>query len=260
MKVIKGLTLLLSVSFCSLVSQVFVNAAVDTFPPLEYILALDDFVYHSEDTIHFYSLIRNISDTAIYFQTPSSSLYRYRICKADTEIHSMAFGYAVVVDRPIDPDDCLACTSWCIASYCPEDTTYKLWSILYTIPTMCTFGPGSLYVEFDINGTYIEESIMPSDFSLSAHPNPFNSAVSISAPENAIVEIFDINGRMVDKIPVGEGHRALPSGGDAGNGSTQGCSPTGIVWTPDKSLGSGVYLVRAKIGDESASKRIVYLK
>ena len=106
----------------------------------------------------------------------------------------------------------------------------------------------------------IAEVIMPTVLSINITPNPFNSAVSISSPEGAIVEIFDINGRIVFKTPVGEGLRALPSGGDAENGSTRRCSPTEIVWCPDESLGSGVYLLRAKIGDESVTKRVVYLK
>jgi len=76
----------------------------------------------------------------------------------------------------------------------------------------------------------------PKDFMISAYPNPFNSAVSISAPEVAEIEVFDINGRPVAEFP----------------GACQ--------WQPTASVGSGVYLVRATIGDESVTKRIVYLK
>jgi len=117
----------------------------------------------------------------------------------------------------------------------------------------------------------IEESpgsewLKPFAYGISAYPNPFNSSVTITLSvipgltRNPEIEIFDINGRIVFETPVGEGHRALPSGGDAENGSTRRCSPTNIVWTPDESLGSGVYLLRAKIGDESVTKRVVYLK
>lgn len=109
-----------------------------------------------------------------------------------------------------------------------------------------------------------EQNNLPFITGIRLFPNPFNSAVSISAPEGAGIKIFDINGRMVDEISVGEGHRALPSGVDMETGSTQGCSPTNIVWTPDKSLGSGVYLVRATILEQTASavctRRVVYLK
>lgn len=47
-------------------------------------------------------------------------------------------------------------------------------------------------------------------FSLSAHPNPFNSAVTISldygsesAEPLSTLEIFDINGRRVAQLPNG---------------------------------------------------------
>ncbi|MCD6097272.1 T9SS type A sorting domain-containing protein, partial [bacterium] len=36
--------------------------------------------------------------------------------------------------------------------------------------------------------------------------------------------------------------------------------PAEMVWTPDKSIGSGVYLVRARSGRQSATKKIIYLK
>ncbi len=71
----------------------------------------------------------------------------------------------------------------------------------------------------------------------------------------------DISGRLVAEIPVGEGLCALPSHGDAEIGSTRRCSPTTeIVWSPDASVGSGVYLVRAKVGDSEVTKQVVYLK
>ena len=138
--------------------------------------------------------------------------------------------------------------------------------------------------------TYVEEThAIPDDFSVTASPNPFNSAINISVEQTFLsvqngqtgmsglpmhIEIFDINGRMVYNNSVGEGHCALPSGGNAENGSTQGCSPTEIVWTPDPSVTSGVYLVRARFDPstssghrsaqqpegESVSKRVVYLK
>ena len=97
-------------------------------------------------------------------------------------------------------------------------------------------------------------SRIPDNLSISIHPNPFNSAVSISAPEGAIVEIFDINGRNVFETPVGDGSPVPPS-------SRRGdLAPTNIIWQPSAAISSGVYLVRAKVGDESLSKRVVYLK
>jgi len=107
----------------------------------------------------------------------------------------------------------------------------------------------------------------PDEFRISAYPNPFNSAVRIAvdAPSvgaglverseiprtHAFVEIFDIAGRMVAEIPANGSESAKPSSTNASGA---------YRWQPDESLGSGVYLVRARFGDESTSKRVVYLK
>jgi hypothetical protein len=79
----------------------------------------------------------------------------------------------------------------------------------------------------------------PAALALTAYPNPFNSAVAISAPASAVIEIFDLNGRSVAKLPGGE-----------------------QIWTPEPTEGSGVYLVRAVSPDGTFSdtKRVVYLK
>jgi len=104
---------------------------------------------------------------------------------------------------------------------------------------------GGLYILDVSYVTGIEEGNipMPNRLSLSVYPNPFNSAVSISAPGNAIVEIFNINGRCIAEF----------DGGDQ-------------VWKPEASVGSGIYLVRARFdkltdrGEEEVTKRVVYLK
>ena len=105
---------------------------------------------------------------------------------------------------------------------------------------------------FTMNADYIvdipEHENKPNDIEICAYPNPFNSAVSISAPKNAIVEIFDLNGRIVYEMPVG----------------TRPAST--VLWQPNKSVPSGVYLVRARFdklsdrGDIEITKRVVYLK
>ncbi len=98
---------------------------------------------------------------------------------------------------------------------------------------------------------------LPVDFTIDAHPNPFNSAVSIAAPEGAQIEIFDLNGRRIDVIPDPD----RESRGAAKNLDSRfhGNDRT-VVWQPSDNITSGVYLVRAKIGDESVTKRVVYLK
>ncbi|MGC9314713.1 MAG: hypothetical protein ACP5G4_03685, partial [bacterium] len=119
-----------------------------------------------------------------------------------------------------------------------------------------------------------ENSItVPKQISLSAYPNPFNSAVTISfkcgsesAKRLSTIEIFDLNGRMVDDISVGEGLVPCRTSGDHKG------LPYEYIWTPSESLGSGVYLIRATVdpstqtgckqgsGTETITKRVVYLK
>ncbi len=95
----------------------------------------------------------------------------------------------------------------------------------------------------------------PKSFTIDAYPNPFNSSVKIRVRGIEVsrgrVEIFDINGRMVAEMSVGESESAKPLSTNA-SGACR--------WQPNDNIGSGVYLVRAIIGDEKSTKRVVYLK
>jgi len=114
--------------------------------------------------------------------------------------------------------------------------------------------PTGIYV---VLATWIKTEVYlkPEHIQFFTYPNPFNSAVTISVychsreggnPKGVAVQIFDITGRIVYEMPVGA------------------YRDTSAVWTPEESVGSGVYLVRAKVGSgptiESVVKRIVYLK
>jgi len=121
-----------------------------------------------------------------------------------------------------------------------------------------------------------EKAPLPESMSIFAYPNPFNSTVRITIDGVVAIhelplqiEIFDVAGRQVAEIPVGEGPRAFPLDGNSENGSAQGRSPTirQFIWHPDASLPSGVYLVRARFGSaqrpsggRTAAKRVMYLK
>jgi len=93
------------------------------------------------------------------------------------------------------------------------------------------------YYEISLGIQEIALNKEPRLYYIKSHPNPFNSSCRISTPEDAIAEIFDIEGRKVGELPGGE-----------------------QVWKPESSVGSGVYLVRAKFGDRDITKRVVYLK
>ncbi|MBN2007902.1 T9SS type A sorting domain-containing protein [candidate division KSB1 bacterium] len=66
-------------------------------------------------------------------------------------------------------------------------------------------------------------------------PNPFNGSVTILAPAGASVTIYDIRGRMIDRV---HGNR----------------------WSPAASVVSGIYLVRIIDQDRQSMRRILYLK
>jgi hypothetical protein len=143
-----------------------------------------------------------------------------------------------------------------------------------------------IFIE-DIGSIGITESrSLPEKLTISAHPNPFNSSVTIAVDcrglinQTPTVEIYDVNGRRVAEITPpgppftgGEEEKSPLLRGDLG----------GLVWRPAPSLPSGVYLVRARFdpstlrqaqgtvtigggrGDldpteKTATKRIVYLK
>jgi len=130
-----------------------------------------------------------------------------------------------------------------------------------------------------------ERSDLPGEVGIIAYPNPFNSAVGIRVlgfgSRVSGIEIFDINGRMV----WGKGARDLGLGSSPHTtqplGSGEGSSPYALypnpsvasgsvrefIWQPDESLGSGIYLARARFDkltdqdeDKLVTKRIVYLK
>ncbi len=86
-------------------------------------------------------------------------------------------------------------------------------------------------------GIYTNKEVLSDEIYLFIQPNPFNSIVLFTAPEGANISVFDLDGRKIDEL----------------NGDVK-------AWNPEKSLGSGVYFVRAKYGNEEITKRVVYLK
>jgi|GEM_PF-2560506 len=117
----------------------------------------------------------------------------------------------------------------------------------------------------------IAESYKPKEFELVIYPNPFNSAVIIAlrgvgATERShgqiAAEIFDITGRLVYApspsvpLPKGEGGKTLLPPGEGGSKSRM----RAFIWQPDESIGSGIYLVRVKLGSNTIIRKVIYLK
>ena len=101
------------------------------------------------------------------------------------------------------------------------------------------------------------KSIPNSAAIIQAYPNPFNSTITISLSRGVGasdarsgqvgVKIFDIAGHLVADLPV------------TNCGSPQ-FVPTPRIWRPEKSLGSGIYLIRTSSDNKTVTKRIIYLK
>lgn len=86
-----------------------------------------------------------------------------------------------------------------------------------------------------------EPSLEKPQFEVLTFPNPFNSSCVISAPAGAEIEIYDISGRKVWE-----------------KRETQ-CENK-IIWTPEPSVKSGIYLVRARIGDVMTTRRVILMR
>jgi len=117
----------------------------------------------------------------------------------------------------------------------------------------------------------------PDAITISAYPNPFNSAVRISVEQTFLsvqngqtgvfdlpisVEIYDLNGRRIAQLP----SPSIPlPGGEGGNSFSlwekvaEG-RMRAFTWQPSPSLPSGVYLIRATAGGCERTARVVYLK
>ncbi|RKZ29709.1 hypothetical protein DRQ36_07815 [bacterium] len=119
----------------------------------------------------------------------------------------------------------------------------------------------------------------PEKLTIEAYPNPFNSSVTILLERNESfsdivggvgatgrsqgqvgLKIFDINGRLVADLPFSrtESPGEFRLVGNRGRDSVR--QPTPLIWRPDESLGSGVYLIKVNTTNESATKRVIYLK
>jgi len=75
----------------------------------------------------------------------------------------------------------------------------------------------------------------PETYDVQVFPNPFNGSVKIIAPENSEISIYDIRGRLVEKL-------------------------TSTSWNPGESNGSGIYIITVKSKEKVFTKGVVYLK
>ena len=118
----------------------------------------------------------------------------------------------------------------------------------------------------------------PRSIEIFAYPNPFNSSVVITVSGGrglasqtlTNIEVYDIMGNVVyaPSIPRSLSPRGERDDATVWDGS-ESPSPWGegfrmrgkFIWTPDKSIPSGIYLVKARTNNElTITKRVIYLK
>jgi len=145
------------------------------------------------------------------------------------------------------------------------------WLVISNIENIRNTLVGTLHVALHDSSTGRKEIEIPDEIGLSVYPNPFNSAVRISfdygsesakpsstsTPDACRVEVFDINGRRVDKLMLDD-LGFMNEGRRISNRQSSTNNHKSAIWTPDESIGSGVYLVRVK-GLNKAAK-VIYMK
>lgn len=87
-----------------------------------------------------------------------------------------------------------------------------------------------------------------SDFNIAITPNPFNSSCVICVPAGTDVKIYDLCGKCVWKNNLSPRRIANK------------VKQENIIWTPDESIPSGIYLIRMTIGEQSVTKRVALIR
>ncbi|MFP4459646.1 MAG: M14 family zinc carboxypeptidase [Candidatus Zixiibacteriota bacterium] len=77
----------------------------------------------------------------------------------------------------------------------------------------------------------------PDALEITIYPNPFNSSINITGEDIETITVYDITGNLIERI-----------------------DPAAGKWSPSKNLDSGMYFIRVSSDNETASKKVLYLK
>jgi len=155
------------------------------------------------------------------------------IIRTDAELNEL---WRVPADYGSESDQFLSCVTTPDHGCCAVGQTYSVAPSAYSD----IFAMRVTWTGEDYTGIGEEFSQKPDNLKLDVYPNPFNSACKINAPVGSDIDVFDINGRKVY--------------------SQSTIESSSLDWTPDRARSSGTYLVHATFGDQSISKRVIYLK
>ncbi len=163
----------------------------------------------------------------------------------------------------------------CIGEYVSPTVTDVIPTITDTLPTVTEVSPivtdtlptvTNVTPEVDTicTGLGIMETIVkPQTPEINVSPNPFNlsCAITLSGVNkgacslvDGTVEIYDLRGNVVWKANLSDSKERLQR--DAKRRWSSGT----LVWTPDKSIPSGIYLIKATIGEQTITKRAILMK
>jgi len=132
----------------------------------------------------------------------------------------------------------------------PWDSAKGYWVCIDSISDTIGTLPDSLPLCFSFNGatTAVYEPPKPRTLSLTCYPNPFNAEVRIKLrmpnAGDAKIDIYDISGKLIDHIRKSK----LTAGWHE------------LVWRPEVSVPSGVYLLRVSVGGEAVVRRVVLVR
>ena len=111
---------------------------------------------------------------------------------------------------------------------------------------------------------------MPNSFAIDVYPNPFNSSckITVNVGANGVlptIEIYNIRGNIVyDSRRRGLPTSIIPKTFDDSSleNRHRGMSHTNyqFIWTPDASISSGIYLIRASMGRETIVRKVLYIR
>jgi len=159
------------------------------------------------------------------------------ITEVDTFLNSLGFEYKLFyrcvstmgVDTFENSHDTITGLYWLYAKDVGEIMLFEFNGIdtLYT----------HVIIEYSLSEIMEQRKAIPNTMSISSYPNPFNSSCCIDVNRDSEIEILDTKGRVI--------YRSKDSH---------------FIWKPDRNIRSGIYFVRARNGEVSITKRIVYLK
>ena len=84
------------------------------------------------------------------------------------------------------------------------------------------------------------------------------SSEIVSLPVN--IEIYDLRGTLVYKPPIRSASVTNLSPLLRGTDPNAQHEGQGVIWRPDESIPSGVYLIRATVGEQTITKRAILMK